>query len=292
MKFCFALIAGLLAFIGLSASAQTSLYEIAKGDQKIYLGGTIHVLRKSDYPLPPEFEQAYQAANILVLETDMKKANSPEFGQQMAQAFRYGGSKKLSGDLQPELWNELRAFADKRQFPIEQMNIYKAMYVGLALSVAEMQNLGFGAGLGVDAYFYQKAISSGKTTQALETTDEVLVRLASLANMDANLVIKSTLRDLYNLESVLAKSLDYWRAGELEKLDQEMAADMRKETPQIYQQLLIARNQAWLPKIEQMFTTPELELVLVGSLHLSSQEGLLAQLQQRGYRIKPYQIVE
>jgi len=292
MKSCFNLIAVLFAFISVSTSAETSLYEITKGDQKIYLGGTIHVLRNSDYPLPPEFEQAYENAKVLVLETDMKKASSPEFGEQMAQAFMYSGGKNLSQDLQPKLWQELQAFADERQFPLGQMSMFKAMFVSLTLSVAEMQRKGFGVGQGVDSYFYQKAILSGKATQELETTDEVLVQLQSLADMDANLVIKGTLRDLHKIDSALEKALAYWRAGELEKLDKELAADMRKETPQIYQQLLIARNQAWLPKIEQMFTSPDVELVLVGSLHLGSKDGLLAQLKKRGYKIKPYQLTQ
>lgn len=292
MKSCFTLITGLLVFISLSASAETSLYEITKGEQKIYLGGTIHVLRTSDYPLPPEFEQAYENAKILVLETDMKKASSPEFGQQMAQAFMYSNGKNLSQDLKPALWNELQTFADERQFPLGQMSMFKAMFVSLSLSIAEMQRQGFGAGQGVDAYFYQKAVLSGKATQELETTGEVLAQLASLADMDANLVIKTTLRDLHGIDAVLEKSLGYWRAGELEKLDKEMAANMRKETPKIYQQLLVARNRAWLPKIEQMFATPEVELVLVGSLHLSSKDGLLAQLKKRGYQVKPYLITQ
>lgn len=286
------IIVSLLAFISVSANAETSLYEITKGDQKIYLGGTIHVLRNSDYPLPPEFEQAYENAKILVLETDLKKASSPEFGQQMAQAFMYSDGKNLSQDLKPALWKELQAFSDKRQFPLGQMSMFKAMFVSLSLSIAEMQRQGFGVGQGVDSYFYQKAILSGKATQELETTGDVLTHLTALADVDANLIIKATLRDLHKMDGMLEKSVGYWRSGELEKLDKEMAADMRKETPEIYQQLLVARNQAWLPKIEQMLTTPDVELVLVGSLHLSSKDGLLAQLKQRGYKIKPYQIIE
>lgn len=292
MKSRFKLIAGLCALLSVSASAETSLYEITKGDQKIYLGGTIHVLRSSDYPLPAEFEQAYENANILVLETDMKKASSPEFGQQMAQAFMYRDGKNLSQDLQPKLWRELQKFADDRQLPLGQMSIFKAMFVSLTLSVAEMQRKGFGVGQGVDSYFYQKAILSGKATQELETTDEVLAQLQSLADMDANVVIKSTLRDIRKMDQALEKAVGYWRKGELEQLDKEMAADMRNETPEIYEKLLIARNQAWLPKIEQMFASPEVELVLVGSLHLSSKDGLLAHLEKRGYKIKPYQLTK
>lgn len=172
------------------------------------------------------------------------------------------------------------------------MSIFKAMFVSLTLSVAEMQRKGFGVGQGVDSYFYQKAILSGKATQELETTDEVLAQLQSLADMDANVVIKSTLRDIRKMDQALEKAVGYWRKGELEQLDKEMAADMRNETPEIYEKLLIARNQAWLPKIEQMFASPEVELVLVGSLHLSSKDGLLAHLEKRGYKIKPYQLTK
>ena len=263
MKSCFVFVVSFLLFVSISVSAETSLYEITKGDQKIYLGGTIHVLRNSDYPLPAEFEHAYENAKILVLETDMKKASSPEFGQQMAQAFMYSNGKNLSQDLKPALWKELQAFSDKRQFPLGQMSMFKAMFVSLSLSIAEMQRQGFGVGQGVDAYFYQKAILSGKATQELETTGEVLTHLTMLADIDANVIIKATLRDLHKMDGMLEKSVGYWRVGEMEKLDKEMAADMRKETPEIYQQLLVARNQAWLPKIEQMFATPEVELVLV-----------------------------
>ncbi|MEN0035783.1 MAG: TraB/GumN family protein [Cellvibrio sp.] len=288
----FNIIVALLAFASVAANADTSLYEVSKGAQKIYLGGTIHVLRASDYPLPAEFEQAYEKSDVLVLETDMKKASSPEFGQQMAQAFMYSDGKKLSQDLQPKLWQELQAVAQQSQFPLEQMSVFKAMFVSLSLSMTEMQRKGYGVAQGVDTFFYQKAILDGKATQELETTSEVLGQLVSLADMDANLVIKSTLRDIRKMDQVLGKSVNYWRAGELEKLDKEMAADMRKEAPEIYENLLIARNQAWLPKIEKMFQSPEIELVLVGSLHLSSEEGLLAQLEKRGYKIKAYQLIK
>lgn len=290
MKSCSKIIVGLLACISVVANAETSLFEITKGAQKIYLGGTIHVLRSSDYPLPAEFEQAYENADILVLETDMKKAGSPEFGQQMAQAFMYRDGKNLSQDLNPKLWQELQAFSQQNQFPLAQMSVFKAMFVSLSLSMSEMQRKGYGVAQGVDTFFYQKAILNGKATQELETTDEVLAQLVSLADLDANLVIKATLRDLRKMDQVLEKSVGYWRAGELEKLDKEMAADMRNETPEVYEQLLIARNQSWLPKIEKMFASPQVELVLVGSLHLSSKEGLLAQLEKRGYKIKPYQL--
>ena len=292
MKSCLNVISALLVFIGISANAETSLYEITKGDQKIYLGGTIHLLRNSDYPLPPEFEQAFDKSQILVLETDLNKSNSPEFGQQFAQTFMYSGGKNLAQDLEPKLWKELQKYADKKQFPLGQMSMFKAVFVSLAMSVAEMQKQGYGAGQGVDMYFFQKASLANKPVQELESVEDVLGHMQALVDLDANQVIKSTLKDLSKVDKVMDKSLGFWRAGKLEQLDKELASDMRKEAPEMYQHLLVDRNNAWLPKIEAMFATPETELVLVGALHLSGNHGLIKSLQERGYNIKPYQVTE
>ena len=151
---------GLVVSVG--ACAETSLYKVTKDGQTIYLGGTIHLLRSSDYPLPVEYQQAYQAADTLVLETNLDHAASPVFGQKMAKIFMYSGGKTLEQDLQPALWKELQTFSAARQYPIAQMSAFKAMFVSLSLSLVEMQRLGLGIGDGVDKYFFQQAKGDGK----------------------------------------------------------------------------------------------------------------------------------
>ena len=48
------------AFLANSAllSAKGPVWKVSKGGQTVYLGGTIHLLSPSDYPLPEEFEEA------------------------------------------------------------------------------------------------------------------------------------------------------------------------------------------------------------------------------------------
>jgi uncharacterized protein YbaP (TraB family) len=53
----------------------------------------------------------------------------------------------------------------------------------------------------------------------------------------------------------------------------------------MYQQLLVKRNQAWMPQIEAFLQTPETEMVLVGSAHLLGSDGLLIQLEKAGYTV-------
>jgi uncharacterized protein YbaP (TraB family) len=60
---------------------------------------------------------------------------------------------------------------------------------------------------------------------------------------------------------------------------------MLTETPDLYESLLVNRNNNWMPKIEAMFDTDETEFVLVGVAHLVGEHGLTAMLQSKGYEI-------
>ena len=288
MKWCVSFLLFVLVTISNIVCAETSLFEITKGDQVLYLGGTIHLLRNSDFPLPDEFEQAYGRAQKLVLETDMQTASSPEFGQKMAQAMMYTDGNNLSKALSPEVWKELQAFADERQFPIGQMIIFKPIFVSLMMTVTEAQKMGMGQG--VDAYFDRKARLSKKTVGELESGDDLIASMKKIADTDADMVIRSTLRDLKKMDAMMNSMVSHWREGDMKALEKELGDSMRKEAPDVYRTLVIERNQYWLPQITQMLTTDEVELVLVGSLHLTGKDGLLAQLKKQGYKVKPYKL--
>ena len=62
--------------------------------------------------------------------------------------------------------------------------------------------------------------------------------------------------------------------------------EMKRDFPKLYQQLIVDRNQAWLPEIEKMIADDPIELILVGTLHLTGKDGLPAQLKKRGYKVK------
>lgn len=53
--------------------------------------------------------------------------------------------------------------------------------------------------------------------------------------------------------------------------------------------LLVERNKLWLPTLEQLFNNNDTTLVLVGSLHLARPDSVLVMLEDKGYKITPYQ---
>ena len=62
----------------LPVAADTSLWKVQLHNSATYIGGTCHVLRKSDYPLPEEFVKAYEDSDIIVFETQLEELNTPE----------------------------------------------------------------------------------------------------------------------------------------------------------------------------------------------------------------------
>ena len=54
----------------------------------------------------------------------------------------------------------------------------------------------------------------------------------------------------------------------------------------LYEKLVTRRNLDWLPQIESLFDGDTDALVVVGSLHLVGEKGLVALLEGRGYEVE------
>ncbi len=271
-----------------SLFAASAVYEVSYGKNKIYLAGTIHILREKDFPPPAEFNAAYQQAQKIYFETDMQKAQAPEFGQRFAQAMMLPNNGTLKDVLDTPTWAALQAYSTKSQYPLSQTMMFNPAMVSILITMSESKKIG--AGEGVDAFYDKAARTDNKFIGELETGDDVIGYMKSFAQEDPNKIITSTLSDMENISNDLDKMIAAWRVGDLDLLDKELSEKMRQETPKAYQTLVVDRNKKWLPQIEKMFKTTEVEMVLVGSLHLSGRDGLLAGLKKSGYKVKPYQL--
>ncbi len=271
-----------------SLLADSAVYEITKGKNKIYLAGTIHMLRAQDFPQPVEFDAAYSASQKIYFETDLQKAKEPEFCQRFAQAMMLPNNGTLKDVLDADTWSALQAFSAKSQYPLSQTMMYNPAMTSILISMTEAKK--FGVGDGIDAYYDNAARADKKIIAELETADEVIAYMKLFSQEDPNKIINSTLKDAEGLQNLFETMVASWKKGDLDALDKEMGQKMKVETPNAYQALVIDRNKKWLPQLEQMFKTPDVEMVLVGSLHLSGSDGLLAQLKKSGYQVKPYKV--
>ena len=268
-----------------SAFAASPVWKISKGDARLYIGGTVHVLSKSDYPLPAGFDVAYKQAAQLVFETDMQKMAAPETRQLMLQQVVYTDGRNLKQVLKQQTFQELEAFLADKKVAVAGVVGLKPGMLAVTLTMLELQRLGMGEA-GVDTFYQARALSDHKRLGQLEAVEEQIGFLASLGEGYENELIGYTLRDIKDLPRIMPLIKAAWRQGDLQKLEELALVPLKQEFPPIYQTLIVKRNKAWLSRIEAMLKNADVEFVLVGALHLVGEDGLLAQLAARGYQIQ------
>ncbi len=279
------IISGLCLSFSSFAAAEAAVWKVSKGGNTLYLAGTFHLLSEEDHPLPTEYDRAYAAASEIIFETDMEAAGKPEFQMQAAQAM-ISTKGPLKSVLSPSTYQALDTFLQGRGLPIDQLAPFSPAGVALTIVALEYQRLGMRPELGVDQTYFDKAKQDGKAIGQLETLQEQLDVIAGMGRDNEDEMIEYTLRDLNNIQAYMADLRKYWRAGDMEELDDYSLKEMREDFNETYQSMLVNRNNNWLPKIEAMLSDSNIEAVFVGALHMAGEDGLVVQLQQRGYRVE------
>ena len=275
-----------LALFSLNAIAETSVWKVSKGDDFIYVAGTVHLLPASEYPLPSAFAEAYRQADTLVLEAPLPESMAEQ--QQMLKSLQYPAGQTLSKQLNPSVRNELHQYLQSLGLPVAMVDNFKPGFVAMQLTLVEMSKAGL-SGDGVDKYFLTQAKTAGKPLQFLETLEFQIELIAQLGAEDPNAFIKMSLAEAKDSSAMLKKLIKAWRAGDMDFIEREVLLKAKQDDATTYRLMFSDRNQRWLPQLQQMFQQPGHEIVMVGAAHLPGNDGVLQLLQQAGFTLKQMQ---
>jgi uncharacterized protein YbaP (TraB family) len=273
-----------IAILSSIVSADSSVWQVQSEDHTIYLGGTVHLLRETDFPLPEEYADAYAASSTIVFETDLNLMNDLSVQAKLMKTLSYGDEKSLKTVLNEEAYSALEAYASNIGLPFMMLEKFKPGMVVSLLQVLEFQRIGF-TPQGVDAYFNTLAMIDDKSLGQLETIDDQIGFLASMGEGSESEFILMSLKDLESTDQIMDDMIAAWRTGDNDALSELFVADMLEQAPEIYDSLLKQRNSNWLPQLESMLESPEVEFVLVGAAHLVGPDGLLMLLQAKGFEV-------
>ncbi|WP_243374043.1 TraB/GumN family protein [Geotalea sp. SG265] len=267
------------------AFAESSVWKAQKRGSTIYLGGTCHILRESDYPLPTEFEKAYNASDLLVFETDIAGLLEPAVQQKLLAKALYTDGSTLDKHLSSPVYGELSAFCQADGIPLQALSRFKPSMVMVTLTVLELKKKG-ATEQGVDQYFYGQAVKDKKPVEGLEIVDEQIEFLTTMADGNEDDFVRHSLSDMKTMEGQLGSLADAWRTGDVKKLDELMVADIKSRQPKLYKKLITDRNLNWLPLIDAYGKTPKTEFILVGVGHLVGPDGIIEALKKKGYKVE------
>lgn len=274
-----------LLSISFISFADAPVWKVSKNGETVYLGGTVHVLSESDYPLPTAFEQAYEQSSVLVFEMDLSLTQTMAFQQQMLKQMTYQDGRTYADELKPATVKKLNAYMESKGIPVANLQMFKPSMLSITLTIVELQRLGLG-GTGVDAFYNAKGITDKKSFKYLELPEQQISYLANMGKGYEDELINYTLDDMKKLPTVMKQMKDAWRVGDNEELYNVAGKEWQEQFPKSYNQLLVERNNNWMPEVEGYFNTKEVEFVLVGAMHLVGKEGVLSQLAAKGYTIK------
>lgn len=284
------LVPALLALAG-CATAQPPkplLWKISDKDNDVYLLGSFHALKPADYPVASSVTAAFDDAEKLAFEISPAEMLSPDLSKKMMAAAALPAGKTLQQSVPPRTWERLQRYATKQQLPLQGFERLEPWFMSLVISLREMASHGYSPAQGLDQHFIALAAKAAKPATGLETADEQIAALDSMSPAEQEQSLLEALDGSESDKSRIDLVHSHWRAGDEKALETMMTTEFKRDYAKLYQRINVARNQAWLPKVRAMLDkeTGDDVLVIVGSLHLLGEDGLVSQLKARGYRVQ------
>jgi uncharacterized protein len=275
-------------------SAQTTsrhvplLWKVSDADNSLYLLGSIHLLKKSDYPLSADIDAALDDAEHVMFEVDLAALRSAEAGTAFVKYAMFADGRKL-GDVMPaEAMQKLDTMVKAGGGSLAQVETMEPWALSITTFMGVAQALGFDPNSGVDTHIEGRAKATGKPISALETLDDQF-RALDGAPMNEQV---AGLTEFLNNPTDSAKELnalhDAWLKGDADFIDKRLRAEMAVESPQGYKLLNVDRNDAWVPKLEARLKDHGSDdtLAVVGALHLLGDDGVVEKLRAKGYKVE------
>ena len=268
------------------AEDRAFLWQIESPNNRVYLLGSIHLLRPADYPLSEPIQAAFNDAENVVFEVNLAETGSPQTANAILQAALPDGPDEiLAHALDEETYSLAQATAAELGLPFIGFQRFEPWMFYINVTIAKLLQLGFDPAYGVDTYLFNSANETGKEVLALETIAEQLGFLDNLsAPIQADLV-EQTLLELDTLETVIDSMVTAWKSGDVATFESFIIEGF-VDFQEVYDALLVQRNQSWIPVIESFINQPDDYLVVVGAAHLVGDNNVLELLQGNGYMVQ------
>ena len=270
---------------GETVPSKSCLWEVQTASSRVFLLGSLHVLKRSAYPLAAAIDRAYAASQRLVFETNLGAMMEPAVLAKMMELGLYPEGRDLFQNISATTRNDLEKKLQDLGLPPANFSRFKPWFIAVTLTTLELQRLGFDPRYGLDLHFYTKATADEKELVYLESVDYQLNLLAKMNALDQNSFLVQTLKDLEISTQLAGDMMTAWQNGQAQDL-YDLLFKSFEDHPGIEDRLLTRRNKEWLPQIEKMLKTPKTTLVIVGAGHLIGPDGLVEILKQKGYRVK------
>lgn len=275
----------LLAASPVAAGAAPALWEVSDADSKVWLFGSIHVLKPGVDWRTPLFDQTLKAADQVYFEADIGPLG--QLGLVI---------KSLTMSFsRPEPWlaqigvthmQDVIDAVEPLGFTLPQLMNYPPWLAEAMVEEAAVEKHGYRPALGVDIILQGELPKERKAY--FETAAQQMDMLA------AEPVDKQVARFVIGMDG-LAKMPDQldamaaaWAEGKGTDLADEIADDPTMDVA-FEQRMLLDRNAKWVTTIKGLLADNHQDLIIVGAAHLSGDGSVIDLLSKAGFTVKRIQ---
>jgi uncharacterized protein YbaP (TraB family) len=270
----------------LGQDGKSFLWKAQSGASAVYILGSIHLLKKENYPLNPKIETAFDKSDNLVVEANIQDQSKMNTQTIMERGF-YPLNDNLAAHVSPETYESVKSEAAKMGLPLEMIDRQKPWILSMSLEALGLMKQGYDPAYGADNYFLSKATGRKKILE-LESLDEQINLLANLSDREQELLLLLTLKDLQNAAREVDQVVQAWKSGDTKGMEAVMTKSF-KEDPQlvpIHERLIYDRNRKMVSKIEEYLKGKGTYFVVVGAGHLVGEKGIIETLRKKGYPVE------
>jgi uncharacterized protein YbaP (TraB family) len=277
-------IGGLLLATGY-AHAEPALWVVKGPHAKVYLFGSVHVLKKDAPWRTPKIDAAIKESGTLWLEIpdvdDMKTL------QPLIMKLGVDQEHPLSTKLTRELLAMVDTAAKAAGVPAGEASLepLKPWLAAVTLSVAPMTQAGFDPNSGVEMVLKPEFDKAGKPVKGFETSEQQLHYFADMSEKAQIDFLNSTTNDSKDSGEKFKKLVDAWYAGDEAQIDSAIGGEFRDKYPEAYRTLILSRNENFTQRIDGLLNGNGVSFVAIGVGHLVGADGVVAKLKEKGWTV-------
>ncbi len=270
-------------------NASPALWQVKKGQGKVYLLGSFHLLPKNYQWFDGIISQSFDSSEELVMEAKMtSEATAALQATVMKNAF-FAADDNLQNYLDRVYYDKILEQAKKLMGMDEAATRkMKPWFLGLQISVISIMSTGMDPSSGVDKYLEVLAGKENMAISGLETPQDSMNALMKHPLSVQSAMLTDTLDKLEDFKSYINSYLKAWASGDSDVLSKTMIDDMATHQA-MYQALLVDRNKNWLPAIEAHINGDKTIFIVVGAAHLVGPDGIVRMLRDKGYQVDKIQ---
>lgn len=299
-------------FVSVSLASQHFFWKVSDKNSSVWILGSIHFADSSFYPLDSVIETAFVDAEELAVEINLNDdSTSNEVSSKMMQDGLLPKGVSLNSVLPRNLWNSLDSLCSAWNFPIMALQRLRPWFAATTLSAVAIQRAGIQAEYGIDAVLMDRAVNEGKVIVGLETAEEQIGALSgtkegeeSRSDSAGVYYLKTTLREIAGLDSMVAQMMRAWKTGNdsllrvvmNEEFCDEKSGDCENDSPSekklkddLENRIYTSRNAKMAESIANFLKEDRRVFVVVGAAHLAlDEDNVIELLRRKGFKVQRY----